>query len=52
MKLLKKNIMGSEVRANPILLETVNEYTTHELKARNDLIFLADPDRGFVILRY
>lgn len=34
------------------LLETIDEYSTHDLKAKNDLIFLADQDRGFVILRY
>ena len=37
---------------NPVLLETIDEYTTHGLTARDDLIFLADQDRGFVILRY
>ena len=37
---------------NPVLSETIGKYAPHDLTARDNLIFLADQDRGFVVLRY
>lgn len=36
----------------PVLMKVIGEYAPHDLAVRNDFLFLADQDRGFVTLKY